>query len=108
MDLEEESVETTVSDSDLAISIIILTILGGLIILNITLYLICRRITRLKLKVHDMEISVSPQSPAESRDVVLIEADSTIRSESQTELRCFNEINDLRRSYSESCLTNYN
>ena len=106
MDVQEKSLDTTVSDTDLAITIIILSVIGGLIFLNLTFYVICRRITRLKLKVHDMEITIPSQSPSMSRDDILEEEDDRVRSESQTELRCCDASKDPRRSYSESYLTN--
>lgn len=108
IDLHQDTVDTSVSKSDQILTIVLLSCLLGLILLNLIFYILYRRLKRVKLRVRDITLSISPPLSCSSEDftagnggennkavsssaVELRSVDGYIiphRSLSETELKC--------------------
>ena len=99
----------TVSQSEYTLTIILLSILGGLIMLNIIFYLIYRRVTRIEIKARDMTLKIEPPSYSCSQEFGTIQNEvlELKKCPSETDLRYFHENNRPKRSYySETDISN--
>jgi hypothetical protein len=108
MDLRDEPVDVTITQSEFTITIILLSFLGALIFLNISFYLLYRRITRIKIEAHDITLMIQP--PSDSQELN-ISKDSQVfgipKCASDPELNGSNDINVQMQSYSETDLSNF-
>lgn len=89
MSLQEEPLDTTASESESTTTIILLSILATLILLNVLFYFLYRRLTRVNLKVEDITLSVhyTPRTPSEDLSVCNGHVCNPPKSSSQIELR---------------------
>jgi hypothetical protein len=108
MDLRNEPVDVTITQSEFTITIILLSFLGGLIVLNITFYLIYRRITRIRIEAHDITLMIQPPSDSQELDISKdFQVFGMPKCASDPELNGSNGINVQMQSYSETDLSNF-